>query len=131
MAKVVLGKRPESFKRPVKFPMLDGTTGTIEVTYKYRTRKEFGAFVDSVAEAARAAGEVIVADETKPFSLAEYFEKNSVANADYVLGIAQAWNLDVDFDKEAIEQLGDELPAALSAVMETYRLACVEGRLGN
>jgi CRP/FNR family transcriptional regulator len=29
------------------------------------------------------------------------------------------------------QQLADELPGAAAAIMETYRTACVEGRLGN
>lgn len=38
MAKIKLGARPKNFTRTVSFPMLDGSTGKIEVTYKYRTR---------------------------------------------------------------------------------------------
>ena len=52
MAKIKLGNRPKNFKRIVKFQMLEGGEGAIECVYKYRTRKEFGEFIDGIMEAA-------------------------------------------------------------------------------
>lgn len=143
MPKIKLGARPKSFKRVVSFPMLDGTTGTIECHFKYRTRKEFGQFIDSITDAARAAGkqadaerhaeaaELAEGQEPKPFSLAEHLEKTVGASADYVLQILDDWNLDYPLDKETVEQLSDELPGATAAITEAYRAAINEGRLGN
>ena len=48
MAKIKLGARPKNFSAPVKFKMLDGTDAAIDVTFKYRTRTEFGAFLDEI-----------------------------------------------------------------------------------
>ena len=127
MAKIKLGARPASFKRVVTFPMLDGSEGTIEVSYKYRTRKEFGAFIDGVIECAGMSQPV--ADEK--FSMEALMSRTSGANADYVLEVADGWNLDESFTIDTVRQLADELPAAVTAIMETYRAACVEGRLGN
>ncbi len=129
---IKLGSRPKNFKKTIKVPLLDGTTGSIEITYKYRTRKEFGAFIDGMTAAARAAGAIVEdATDEKPFSLEELMEKTAGANADYVLDVVESWNLDVPFTKAAVEQLSDELPAAVNTIMETYRIAVTEGRVGN
>lgn len=126
--KIKLGNRPKNFKKTVTFPMLDGTSGSIEVTYKYRTRSEFGTFIDEIME---AAGEKKSRDSDDKFSMAELMEKTAGANADYVLRVLEGWNLDEDLTRENAQQLADELPAAVNAIMETYRVAITEGRLGN
>jgi hypothetical protein len=127
MAKIKLGATPKNFKKTVKFPMLDGSTGSIEITYRYRTRKEFGLFIDALME---AAGETKRQDDEK-FSMADLMEKTAGSNADYVLQVVDGWNLDEDLTHDNVQQLSDELPAAVNAVMETYRVAVTEGRLGN
>ena len=141
MAKIKLGTRPKNFKRTISVPMLDGTTGTIECIFKYRTRKEFGEFIDAKTEAARQAiaaetSKVIQADdappqETKPFSLKEYHEKSIDASAEYILDVVESWNLDVELGRASVEELANEYPGAANAIAETYRLAITEGRLGN
>jgi hypothetical protein len=127
MAKIKLGSRPKSFKKTVTFPMLDGTTGRIECQYKYRTRKEFGVFIDTILE---AAGQTVKADDEK-FSMAALMEKTAGSNADYVMQVLDSWDLDEELSHENVEQLADEVPAAVTAIMETYRIAVSEGRLGN
>lgn len=139
MAKIVLGKRPETFKRTVAVPMLDGTKGTIECTFRYRTRKEFGALVDGIrAEAeklgAQATAEAAPTEEGAPakaWSMRDHYEKLVGTNAEYMLQILVGWNLDVDLNAEALQQLSDELPAASEAIVDAYRVAITEGRLGN
>lgn len=136
MAKIILGKRPKNFKRTISVQMLDGTTGTVECVFQYRTKKEYGEFIDGITEAARAAEkakETTKTDdaEAKPFSLAEYLEKSVDAGADYILQILEGWNLDVELSKEAVEDLANEFPGAAAAIIETYRVAVTEGRLGN
>lgn len=137
MAKIKLGNRPKNFKRTISVQMLDGTTGTVECVFKYRTKKEFGELIDGITEAARQSlksaepteGEAPV--EAKPFSLAEYHGNSVSAAADYILQILEGWNLDVEFSKDALEDLGNEFPGASAAIIETYRAAITEGRLGN
>lgn len=128
MAKIKLGNTPKNFKRIVKFPMLDGSTGSIEVTYKYRTRKEFGVFIDEILE---AAGERKGQSDDDKFSMADLMEKTAEHNADYVLSVLDAWGLDEDLSRDNVQQLSDEVPAAVNAIMEQYRVAITEGRLGN
>lgn len=128
MAKIKLGARPKTFKRVVTFDMLEGGKGAIECIYKYRTRSEFGAFIDSIVEAAGLKPK----PDGEKFSMQELMEQTAGANADYLLEVLDGWNLDdAELNKANAQQFADELPGGAAAVMETYRLALVEGRLGN
>lgn len=129
MAKIKLGAAPKNFKKTVKFLMLDGTTGSIEMSYLYRTRKEFGALVDEArAEAVKEAADL---DTGATFTLEGHLAATDLANADYLLKIADGWDVEADFTHATCEQLGDELPAAIVAIVDGYRLAVTEGSLGN
>ena len=114
--------------------MLDGTEGTIEMLYKDRTRSEFGKFIDDITEAAGAKinpAEVPATDDEAKFSFADLMERTKESNSEYILKVADGWNLDEEYSLENIAILCDELPGAAMAIMETYRLAVAEGRLGN
>lgn len=126
-SKITLGKRPKNFKRIVKFALLEGGEGSIECSYKYRTRSEFGAFIDKVVEAAGAASK----PDGEKFSMAELMERTAGQNAAYIMDVIDGWNLDEELTKANVQQLSDEFPAAAAAIMETYRAAITEGRLGN
>ncbi len=130
MATVKLGSRPKNFSKTVSFPMLDGTVGTIKVDYVYRTRKEFGKFVDELTEAAGVASTASIDGDGK-FSMEALMANVSGSNAEYVLKVIDGWNLEAELSRESVEQLSDEVPAAVNAIMETYRKAITEGRLGN
>lgn len=126
--KIKLGARPKNFKHIVTFPLIEGGTGKIEVLYKYRTRTEFGVFIDKMVE---AAGEKNAQVEDEKFSMTKLMEKTAGQNADYVLDVLDGWNLEVELTRANVEQLADEYPAAVSLIMEDYRKAILEGRLGN
>ena len=124
--KIKLGKRPTSFKpTTITFDMPDGSEGQIEITFKYRSRTEFGNLIDTIF---RAAGDTPTDTE---FSLADIMAKTRDKNADYLSQVIQVWNLDEELNDDALRQLADELPAAAVAIMERYRQAATEGRLGN
>jgi len=127
MAKIKLGNRPKNFKKIVTFDMLEGGKGSIECVYKYRTRAEFGVFIDELMEAAGAKEK----PDGEKFSMAELMDRTAGANADYILAVLEGWNLDEELTKKNAEQLADVLRAAAAAIMESYRTACIEGRLGN
>ncbi len=142
MAKLVLGKRPKDFKRTINIQMLDGTTGSVECTFKYRTRKEFGEFIDAktaaTLEAVKAETEAVKAeteagkpDEGKAFSLKDHLEQSSETSAAYILDIVTGWNLDVELSLQSLQDLANEFPGAPGAIIEMYRAAIVDGRLGN
>ena len=124
MAKIVLGQKPKNFKPfTIKFSMPEGGEGVIQVTFKYRTRTEFGAmmnemFADAGEEKTEGAPDFEV-----------LFQKMGDKNADHLLNSIESWNLDFKVDRESLAQLSDEYPAAAVALMAAYRDACVEGKL--
>jgi len=136
MAKIKLGSRPKNFKREIKFPMLDGTTGTFNATFKYMTRSEYAEFIDARIQEAVAAEKTSTAapasaDSEILYSAKADSEKTDAAKVSFVMAVVESWDLDVPFDREAVTQLADEIPAGITAVIDTYRMAVVEGRLGN
>jgi hypothetical protein len=140
MAKVILGKRPKSFKRTVSFALPGEEMGTIEVVYKYRTRTEFAAFQDEMQAILKTESEKEIAEiraaaekgeKVADVSQSEIVERQNDFSVRFLMGAIEGWNLDVPFDTEAVTQLVDELPAAVSAIVADYRAAIVEGRLGN
>lgn len=149
MSKVTLGNRPTQFKPfPVSYPAPDGTEQTVKVTFKYRTRKEFGAWLDSLMSSAAQAPDapymeddaqppatpVYLEDEIDAQSLGRmegFFDSMNIGVADFILGCVDAWDADIPLTREAVMQYADEAPAGPEAVMTAYRLACREGKLGN
>lgn len=130
MAKITLGKRPKNFKCTVTVPLLEGGEGKVELSFIYRTRTEFGAFVDDIVKAAGVPVASQAGEDVK-FSLARALEKTRESNADYIMAICNGWNLDEEFSRAAVVQLCDELPGVALEIINSYRLASVEGRLGN
>lgn len=128
MAKIKLGNRPKNFKAKVTFPLLEGGEATIEMSYIYRTRVEFGKFLDEMLS---DAGIEVQADEASKATIAESLAKTRDTNAEYILKIADGWDLDIEFNRDTVAQMCDEYPAAAMAVMNQYRSAMTEGRLGN
>lgn len=139
-ARVTLGKRPETFTAFVSALLPEGGEGTIEVTYRYRTRSEFGALLDkrqADAEAfdARAAAEAKAArdrgEQVPEKTAGDLHNMMRDAMATHILEIATGWNLPEPFDLQHVTQLCDELPGMARAIVDRYRDAIVEGRLGN
>lgn len=131
MAKIKLGARPKTFPYTVTVPMPEGGTASVQMLFRYRTRSEFGAFVDNLVATARTAPPADQSPEAVLFSLRQALEHTRDTNADYILQIAEGWNLDEDFNLANLRQFCDELPGAAMAVIEAYRAALTEGRLGN
>lgn len=131
MAKIKLGTRPETFESTVTVPMPEGGEASVTMQYIYRTRTEFGAFVDELVRSAGVRPPASQQADDVMFSLRAALEATRDTNADYILKIAKGWNLDVEFDRSAVVQFCDELPGAAMAVIDKYRIALTEGRLGN
>ena len=126
--KIKLGNRPKNFKRSVEFPLPEGGTGKIEMLFKYRTRPEFGALIDEIVSGAE---DIPVDEDTGRILQAAIISRSVESNAEYILKIAEGWNLDEEFSAENIKQLAEELPGAVTAITSAYRDAIVDGRLGN
>lgn len=151
MSKVTLGNKPKNFKPfPVKYPAPDGTEEAIKVTYKYRTRKEFGAWLDSLMAPAAAAAPSpymeddeqtetpVYLDDDQPAAvlpdqgrMEAFFDTLNISVADFILGSVDCWDAEIPLTREGVMQLADERPAGAEALMLGYRIACREGRLGN
>jgi hypothetical protein len=138
--KIVLGKRPTSFATTVTVPMLEGGEGSIPLEYKYRTRLEFADFIDGIQTKAKERGDAELSEFAdaiaKGDKLASATEvKLTTAQiefaADYIMDAVKGWGLDVEFSRDAVVQLADELPLAITAIIEKYRTAVTTGRLGN
>ena len=143
--RVTLGKRPETFTATVTGPMADGTTGAIDVTYRYRTRTEWGALLDQHAkdraerdqaalhqylaavEKARAEGGEVPGAP----AAGKRQELEVEADARLVLDLAAGWDLPDPFTFDNIKQLADESPGIITAIIATFRTKVNEGRLGN
>lgn len=127
MAKIKLGSTPKSFKRTVTVDMLDGTKGSIECDFKYMTRTQFGAFLDSIF---KDAG-IKPSESDEKVAIAELMAKTRDTNADYLLKILDGWDLDDEVNKENLQQLCDEFPGVANGMMETFRSAVTEGKAKN
>jgi hypothetical protein len=130
MAKIKLGSRPKNFSRIITVDLPEGGKGSVEMLFKYRTRTEFGSFVDSLLDKAGIAVKDS-SEEALKYSLKKAMEATVDQNADYILQIADGWNMDEDFNRDNAAQLCDELPGAAQAIMDGYREAIITGRLGN
>jgi hypothetical protein len=128
MAKLVLGKTPEFFKPfNVKFTLPDGTEDAIKVTFKYKTRKQFAAFLNELfAETG----------ETKPEGDAKVdfealFAKGGEKTVAHLSKIISEWDFAEPPTRETLASLHDQAPAAATAITQAYSAACTEGKLGN
>jgi hypothetical protein len=138
--KIRLGGRPKSFARTITFPMVEGEEGCMELQFKYRTRKELAKLTDEVQSAAQAQHDADIAsikakaakkEPIEPLKQVDLLDRDMSLQVDYLMQVVEGWNLDEKFDRAAVEQLSDEVPAAIAAAIEAYRQAINEGRSGN
>jgi hypothetical protein len=120
--------------------MVEGGEGCMELTLKYRSRKELAKLTDEVQAAAQAQHEADIAaikakaaknEPIEPLKQVDLLDRDMSLQVDYLMQVVEGWNLDEKFDRAAVEQLADEVPVAIAAAIETYRKAINEGRLGN
>jgi hypothetical protein len=124
MATISLGKAPKNFKKSVTFKMLDGTDGTIECLFKYRTVSAYGAMKDELSKDSGLA-------DPAAATWAQIMEKRRDKGGEFLALVLDGWDLDAGFTTATLQQLADELPGAVAAIAETYEAAIVQGRLGN
>lgn len=129
MANIKLGATPETFKAfPVKFVMPNGDEAAIKVTFKYRTRVQFGEFQNEMFGA--QSGD----DDRLPgggIDFKKLYEKVGAQHAAHLLKAIASWDLDFLPTVESLAQMTNEIPASVSAILTAYNAACTEGRLGN
>lgn len=129
MAKIKLGECPKTFKEfPVKFVLPNGDEAGVMVTFKYRTRTQFGEFQNSMF------GDQSSADDRLPgggIDFKKLYERVGAHHADHLLKAIESWDLDFLPTVESLAQMSNEIPASAAAFMSAYNAACTEGRLGN
>ena len=59
------------------------------------------------------------------------FAKGGEKTVKKLLDAIDAWEFGYDLSEETLLQMQDEIPASIAAFGDAYRLACLEGRLGN
>lgn len=128
MAKLKLGSAPKNFKRMIHIPLVDGTTADLEISFKYRTRTEFGELIDSIVAKPSTEKEE-VKQEIK--TTKEAFKKGNESEAENILKMADGWDLDEPFNKANIVKLIDEFPVAATIISDTYRELIQDGRAKN
>lgn len=129
MPTIKLGSRPKNFVQTITVPMHEGEDGTVKISYRYRTRTEYGEFIDAMVK--DAGVEPAVEGEDVDAVMTRAMTSKRDKNAHYILQIADGWNLESEFGLASVKQLCDELPGAALAIMNAYTAAITEGRLGN
>lgn len=128
MAKLILGKTPETFKPfNVKFTLPDGEEDQIKVTFKYKTRSQFAAFLN---ELFNESGETKPDTEEK-VDFEKLFAKGGEKTVSHLTKIIADWDFAEKPNAENLRVLHDQAPAAAAAMTSAYSAACTEGRLGN
>lgn len=128
MSKLILGKTPENFKPfNVKFTLPDGQEDQILVTFKYKTRSQFAAFLNELFNEA--------GDEKQDAGEKIDFEKMFAAGGEKAVAHLSKIIVDWDFVEkptaETLRQLHDQAPAAATAITQAYSDSCTAGKLGN
>ena len=127
MAKLVLGKTPANFKPfDVKFTLPDGQEDQIKVTFKYKTRSQFAAFLNELFQ---EAGEEKTTDEKIDFE--KLFAKGGDKTVSHLTKIIAEWDFAEPATAESLRAMHDQAPAAAAAMTSAFSLACTEGKLGN
>lgn len=132
MAKLILGKAPKTFQKEIIVPLLNGESAEINFTFKFKTRDEYAKLIDKLmaAESPTSTKSKKTVEE-KALSLAETFAKVSESTINFILEIAEGWDLDDAFNKSTVAQLMNEFPGSTAAISEGYRQAILEGRVKN
>ncbi|MYM25782.1 hypothetical protein GTP46_24445 [Duganella sp. FT135W] len=138
MPKVKLGNAPKHFKKPVDVVLLSGDVAAIELSFIYRTRKQFAELLDEKLAEDKAEHDAALATEgdvalapAPVKTVVEWYAEADAAGAKFVLKIANGWDLDDPFTEESLLRLEDENPGALAAIAQKYRQSVAEVRVKN
>ena len=127
MPKLVLGKTPATFKPfNVKFTLPDGEEDQILVTFRYKTRSQYAAFLN---ELYNEAGEDKPVDDKIDFE--KLFAKGGEKTVMQLSKIIADWDFAERPTTDTLRALHDQAPAAAAALTSYFSSACVDGKLGN
>lgn len=126
MAKLVLGSAPKTFKSKVTFELLDGGKADIEMVYKYKTRNEYAKLIDSAVDE-----QTLNAKKDQELKSSEVYKIIDEKVVDFILEIAEGWDLSDEFNAESVAKLVNEFPMASAPIIDKYRAAILDGRTKN
>lgn len=126
MAKIVLGNRPETFKRKVKIQLIEGGEAEIIVDFIYRDKKAYGTLLDEHNALRKEKAEA-----DNEFSFTGSAEDSIDLDTAFVLKIVKGWDLADALNEDNVRRLLTEFAGAGEALVDSYRLACLEAKRGN
>lgn len=139
MAKLTLGAAPKNFKRIIKVPTIldDGTEGIaeLEMSFIYRNRQQYAKLMDEVL--AKVKKEVAKEKENEKEgkqddkTLVDTVKESNAESVDFILKIADGWELEDEFNKANILTLLERHPESGAAIGIEYRKALMEVREKN
>jgi hypothetical protein len=135
--RVKLSAAPKTFEHTIEVEMLDGSLGSIGVTYQYRTRSEYAKLLDEIQARQEPEPPAPPADapadgEAAPRPRVDMDGMIMRVQADLIGRICTDWDMDdVPFSAEAVRELCDQFPAVAARIIGDYGRALTEGRLGN
>lgn len=105
MAKTKFTLNPNpTFKEKVQMPVPGAGLVPVEFTFKHKTRDEFKAFLDGLADR---------------------------DDLDVIMEISSGWELEEPFDREHVGQMAERYIGSTHAVVTTYMEALTKARVGN
>lgn len=138
--RVKLSAAPKFFQHTIEVDMLDGSLGSIGVTYQYRTRSEYARLLDEIQaqqapEPPASAVDAPIGADALPVPPAARVDMDGMimrVQADIISRICTGWDMeDVPFSADAVRELCDQFPAVAARIIGDYGRALTEGRLGN
>lgn len=126
MAKIVLGNRPETFKRKVKIQLIEGGEADIIVDFIYRDKVAYGQLLDEHAELRKQK-----AEGSEDFTFSSNAAQGVELDAAFILKIIKGWDLSDPLNEDNVKRLLIEFAGAGEAIVDSYRLACLEAKRGN
>lgn len=127
--KLTFGEPPKTFEKEVRTKLLNGTNLTFRMTFIYRNREEYGAWMDALSNDLKNP----VQDELddNQVTIEKVFKDKAVKDAEAVLDMAKGWSLTDPFTLEHLTFMAVNYPGVIYDISETYRAAVLEGRTKN
>lgn len=137
-----LGSNPKEFIKSVEIVLLNEKVDYLNVTFVYRTRKEFAELLDLRKAEDKAALEKQLdfeknaSEEEKKSQDAKYtvtgmYLDHAKKSAERVLQIAKGWDMVEPFDVEHLMLVEDEFPGVMQAIENKYQKSIAEARVKN
>ncbi len=132
-SKYKFGAAPKDFPKTVDIVLLNGEVSEIKFNFKYRTRSEFADLIDQNIAEAKERAEASEKDEKKAseITIASMYAQMDQIGVDFIMKIADGWDLDEPFSAAALARLENENPGSMTEIAAVYRASVAEPRTKN